>query len=146
MWRRRPDRPETAVLGGQKAGRILRKKSAYYQWDDSRDEILNVLDELEEKKEIGFPLPCPVCHRKSAHIYMRRWESDFCWDHGRGTIWVWCSSCRACQHISRVVLPDWWEADDFMEESELTSHPVYLEAKSAVVDAHLKKLLEGREK
>lgn len=44
--------------------------------------------------------------KESAHIYMRWWESGVWWNEGRGTIWAWCSSCKACRHVSRVVLAE----------------------------------------
>jgi len=72
---------------------------------------------------------------------MRRWDER---RDERGTIWTWCSNCRACSHASRVRLPDWWENDHFTDEAELTSHPIFLEGKADLVDHHLKILLEKR--
>lgn len=51
------------------------------------------------------------------------------WEDGRGTIWAWCSNCKPCTHGSRVELPKWWENADFIDVSELTSHPIFLEQK-----------------
>ena len=47
-------------------------------------------------------------------------------------------------HGSRIKLPKWWENADFIDGSELTSHPVFLEPKANKIDEYLKQLL-GRE-
>lgn len=108
------------------------------EWDDSRDEIMNIIEEIEGNKKLQIPIKCPICSTSNAHIYMYRWEDD------RGTIWTWCSNCKACMHGSRIKLPKWWENADFIDGSELTSHPVFLEPKANKIDEYLKQLL-GRE-
>lgn len=105
------------------------------EWDDSKDRIIDIIEGIEVSKEPQIPAKCPICHTYNAHIYMQRWEN------GRGTIWTWCSKCKSCAHGSRVNLPIWWENADFIDISELTSHPVFLEPKAAMVDRHLRKLL-----
>ena len=39
-------------------------------------------------------------------------------------------------------LPKWWEDDDFINDSERTSHPVFLELKVNMIDEHLRQLLK----
>lgn len=105
-------------------------------WDDSKDKIMDIIEDLKNNKEIQVPLMCPICYSNNAHIYMYRWEN------GRGTIWTWCSNCKSCTHGSRMELPSWWENASFIDVSELTSHPVFLEPKADQIDKHLIKLIK----
>lgn len=109
------------------------------QWDDSRDDIIDIIVIMEDNEKPRIPLRCPICNTDSAHIYMHRWENE------RGTIWAWCSNCKSCTHASRLKLPDWWKNSDFIEVSELTSHPVYLEPKASMIDEHLRQLLKTKD-
>ena len=104
-------------------------------WNDSRDEIMDIIEGVEDNKEPQIPFICPICNTSNAHIYMHRWENK------RGTIWIWCSHCKSCTHASRLRLPDWWENSEFIDVSELTSHPVFLEPKADLIDKHLCQLL-----
>ena len=106
------------------------------KWDDSNDAMLDIIEGIEDSKEPQIPIKCPICNTYNAHIYMHRWKD------GRGTIWTWCSKCKSCSHASRVNLPKWWENADFIDISELTAHPVFLEPKEAMADRHLSQLLE----
>ena len=106
------------------------------KWDDSRDEIFDIIEVIEDNKGLEIPIKCPICNTSNAHIYMHRFEND------RGTIWTWCSNCKSCIHGSRMKLPKWWENADFIDDSELTSHPIFLEQKVNMVDKHLRQLLE----
>lgn len=106
------------------------------KWDDSRDEIMNIIELIENDQEPQIPLKCPICNTNNAHIYMYRWDND------RGTIWTWCSNCKACTHGSRLKLPSWWENGNFIESSELASHPIFLEPKAHLIDKHLRQLLK----
>lgn len=110
------------------------------RWDDSKSEIMDIIDELESDNIPLVPLRCPICNTDSAHIYMYRWDSD---KNIKGTIWAWCSNCKSCSHGS-LKLPGWWENSEFVAVAELTSHPIFLEPKSRLVDDHLKELLEKR--
>lgn len=105
------------------------------KWDDSKNEIMNIIDDLDNPEKVQIPFMCPICHTYNAHIYMYRFKDD------RGTIWTWCSRCKACMHGSRMKLPDWWENSDFVDDSELTSHPIFLDPKANLIDKHLKALL-----
>jgi len=108
------------------------------KWDDSRDEIMDIIEVIEKSKEPQIPIKCPICNTNNAHIYMHRWENN------RGTIWTWCSNCKSCTHGSRLELPSWWENVDFIDISELTSHPIFLEPKANKIDKHLIRLLKKR--
>lgn len=103
------------------------------EWDDSNDKIMDIIDELKSSN-IQIPLKCPICGCNSGHVYMHRWEGD------RGTIWAWCSSCKACMH-GRFKLPKWWSNSEDINVSELTAHPIFLEPKAKLIDQHIKKLL-----
>lgn len=105
------------------------------KWDDSRDKIMDIIEAIKDNKVPPIPIKCPICNIVNAHIYMHRFEN------GRGTIWTWCSNCKSCTHASRVKLPDWWENADFINDSELTSHPIFLEPKANMIDKHLRQLL-----
>lgn len=107
-------------------------------WDDSRDEIMDIVEVLEDNTELQFPLKCPICNTNKAHIYMHRWDEE------RGTIWTWCSNCKSCTHGSRMKLPGWWKNADFIDDSELTSHPIFLEDKASLIDKHVKELRQKR--
>lgn len=107
------------------------------KWDDSRDRIMDIIEVIENNKESPIPIKCPICNTNNAHMYMHRWEN------GRGTVWAWCSNCKACTHGSRLKLPNWWENADFIDVLELTSHPIFLEPKADMVDQHLRKLLKN---
>lgn len=107
-------------------------------WDDSKDEILDIADILEGNEKIEVPLKCPICELNTAHLYMHRWEDD------RGTIWAWCSNCKTCTHASRRILPSWWKNSEFINTSELTSHPIFLNEKSELIDNHLRSLCEKK--
>lgn len=109
-------------------------------WDDSKDEILDIVDNLEQIKETEIPIKCPICNHNTAHIYMYQWGDD------RGTIWAWCSNCKGCTHASRQILPDWWKNGEFINTSELTSHPIFLDEKSELIDNHLRNLLQNKNK
>ena len=106
-------------------------------WDDSSDRIMDIYDDMIRDKNIQIPLKCPICDTNNAHIYMHLWDND------RGTLWTWCSRCKACAHASRFKLPDWVVNGDFVEDSELTSHPIFLDSKKDLVDEHLRKLLKS---
>ena len=67
------------------------------KWDDSRDEIMDIIEVIESNKEPQIPIKCPMCNTNNAHIYMHRWENN------RGTIWTWCSNCKSCTHASRQI-------------------------------------------
>lgn len=108
------------------------------KWDDSRDEIMDILVMIENKKASQIPLMCPICNTNNAHIYMHRWENN------RGTIWTWCSNCKLCAHVSSLNLPDWWVNCSSIDVSELMSHPIFLEPKASLIDEHLRQLLRKR--
>lgn len=108
------------------------------KWDDSREEIMDIVEVIEKNKEAQIPVRCPICNTNNAHIYMHRWENN------RGTIWAWCSNCKSCTHGSRLKLPNWWKNADFIDISELTSHPIFLELKVNRIDKHLILLMKNR--
>lgn len=98
-------------------------------WIDN-DEILKLLDsaKLLSRK---YPCRCPVCRKKTAHIFLQRFEESTI-----GGGWVWCSSCKNYSHCSYYV-PDWWENIPTVDEERLESEPDYLEEKKDEIDAHV---------
>ncbi len=108
------------------------------KWDDSRDEIMDIIDVIEKGNKPDIPIKCPICNTNNAHIYMHRWEDN------RGTVWAWCSDCKSCSHSSRLKLPNWWINAEFVQISELTSHPIFLEQKVDMIDNYIMQLLKKR--
>lgn len=104
------------------------------EWDDSKDEIMDIIATIESNRKPQIPLKCPICNTNNAHVYMHRWEND------KGTIWAWCSNCKSCTH-GNYKLPNWWKNSNFIDVSELTSHPIFLEPKVSLIDKHLRRLL-----
>lgn len=107
-------------------------------WDDGQYEIFTIIYRLSDPESLEIPIKCPVCETKNAHIYMHRWEKG-----KKGTIWTWCSSCKACDH-GRIDLPEWWENSSFIDSSKLTSHPNYLEEHVEFVDEYVKRMLQNQ--
>lgn len=105
-------------------------------WNDANKEILEIFDSLNNKNTP--PFQCPVCKKYSGHIYMYRWKSE-----KNGSIWVWCSSCRASAH-ERVILPDWWKNALVIDDNLLGVHPDMLEDNKGLVDEYVKLSLEGK--
>lgn len=103
-------------------------------WKDEKDNMLNILDELD-KTVVEFPAICPVCSKREAHLYMHK-------ENGKniGGLWVWCSSCKNYIHATYQI-PQWWENNLEIKESELAPSPQYLEQNKRIVDAWVKKLI-----
>lgn len=53
------------------------------------------------------------------------------------------AKCPICHTYNAHIYMHRWENADFIDISELTSHPVFLESKAEMVDRHLRKLLEN---
>ena len=58
-----------------------------------------------------------------------------------GSIWVWCSQCKASCH-ERVQLPDWWKNATVIDDNLLGVHPDMLDENKQFVDAYLNLLLK----
>lgn len=39
------------------------------KWDDSRDDIMDIIVIIEDNEKLRIPLRCPICNTDSAHIY-----------------------------------------------------------------------------
>lgn len=102
-------------------------------WNDAKDDILDIFEKVKEKEPL--PLYCPMCGKKEAHIYMYRFE-----DYNRGTVWAWCSACKATAH-ARMMLPIWWKNAEVLDNRLLGVHPDMLEAKKTVVDKYVNMLI-----
>ena len=42
------------------------------KWDDSKDEIMDIVEAVEDNEELKIPIKCPICDTSNAHIYMHR--------------------------------------------------------------------------
>lgn len=101
-------------------------------WIDN-DKIMVVLDAANEGKS-HFPCVCPICEKKSAHIYIHRHDNRHC------GIWTWCSSCGSYSHMSGRT-PKWWKNPDFVDVNQLCSEPEYLEKISDKIDTWTNNIL-----
>ena len=106
-------------------------------WDDSNDKIMEILDELESK-ECVFPVYCPVCGEKGGHLCIHRYDGR------HGGIWIWCSKCCSCSHLSGII-PDWWKNLPGIEEDKLEADPQYLDERNNVIDDWINGLLKSNE-
>ena len=64
---------------------------------------------------------CPVCEFAKLRFFFSRSLIE-----GRGGFWIWCPHCYTYLHISCRV-PDWWEDDERVLNSNLTHNPEWLE-------------------
>ena len=116
---------------------LLHKKNAkpVHKWKDN-DYIVGLLD-VRQLRNGCFPRRCPVCQRKSAHIYLHRFN-------GRrlGSGWAWCSSCQRYAHV-RCYIPEWWTNLPAVEENRLAAVPEYLEGLKDSLDAHINSFTES---
>lgn len=104
-------------------------------WNDANKDILDIFDKVKEKETL--PLYCPVCGKMEAHIYMYRFKKN-----NRGSIWTWCSACKASAH-ERIMLPIWWKNSEVLDENLLGVHPDMLEEKKIFVDKYVNMLIKG---
>lgn len=104
-------------------------------WNDSDDTIMSVFDAANEKKTT-FPAYCPICQQKAAHIYMHRHDAM------HGGIWLWCSFCHSCAHMSGII-PDWWKNPEQVDENMLDGEPEYLDHIAAFIDSWVNSILSA---
>lgn len=104
-----------------------------WQCDDRIMEVL-VKDEAEIKEK--FPIICPVCGKKEAHLYAHRFKEG----EDRGGKWAWCSACYNCVHVS-AKLPKWWKNPDLIDFNKLAAIPDYLEENKNYVDEWINSLI-----
>ena len=95
-------------MNSEKEGKELNKAVV---WQDS-DEMLE-LNELFLQGIPDFPSRCPVCSKKSGHVYLHRHDGSH-----RGGMWAWCSECYSYIHTS-IIVPSWWQNPTFIDESKL---------------------------
>ena len=106
-------------------------------WNDNNDVIMEIYDSVINEKNV-LPCECPICHKKSVHVYMHRH------DERHGSIWVWCEECKSYVHMSSII-PNWWENPDFIDEEQLCSEPEYLNSKAKEIDRWINKLIATSE-
>ena len=106
-------------------------------WKENDDRILEILNIFSEK-DSRFPVICPVCGEKDAHIYIHRHS----FESQRGGLWLWCSSCRHSSHSSYRT-PLWWKNLNSINTDKLVSLPDYLEANKNAVDKWVNELKNG---
>lgn len=93
-------------------------------WNEGNDTIMIILDNIENT---CFPAECPVCQKKTGHIFFYRNRERY------GGMWVWCSNCRNSSHTSGLV-PEWWINPDFIDKTKLTAFPEILETDKLRID------------
>lgn len=98
--------------------------------NDKMAEIINVANDGGTQ----FPCQCPVCHNRSAHIYVHSHNKKHC------GLWAWCSECGASSHMSGET-PVWWVNPDFVDENQLCSDPSYLDEMSDPIDGWVNSLV-----
>lgn len=101
-------------------------------WFDN-EKIMKIFDMVNDVKTY-FPCACPICDKKSAHIYIH------CHDDRHCGIWTWCSSCGSYAHMSGES-PKWWKNPDFVDENQLYSEPEYLETISDKIDSWVNSII-----
>lgn len=103
-------------------------------WKDDNDGIEKLWTGFINKSD-KYPCKCPICEKKTAHIYLHRQKES------KGTAWMWCSECRNCSH-GTMIIPEWWSDDDFVELSRTASHPDYLETIKSKIDSYVNNILD----
>lgn len=104
-------------------------------WHDDNNDIMKLYSIISHH-DLYEPLPtlCPVCGKKSGHIYIHRY------DDVRGGSWVWCSSCHCYSHASYRV-PDWWRNPSKFTILDLHARPDNLDDHADYIDDFINKLL-----
>lgn len=108
-------------------------------WRDDNDKIMDILDNVESADIAHFPVICPICGEKEAHLYFHKYEKE----DNKGGMWAWCS---ACQHSAHTMyrIPKWWENLNIIKFEELTSFPDFLESNKGEIDRWLNRFLINR--
>ena len=99
----------------------------------NNDKIMVIFDMANHGKT-PFPSVCPICGKKTAHVYVHRHDDRHC------GIWTWCGSCGSYSHMSGE-LPKWWKNPDFVDADQLCSEPEYLETVSDKIDSWVNSIL-----
>lgn len=92
--------------------------------DRMMDTLKYVIYDIKKK----FPMICPVCKKKSGHMYFHRYGK-----RNNGGIWIWCSECKCFTHAF-VRIPDWWENSEYISLEKLENYPDYLENEKELID------------
>ena len=103
-------------------------------WKDDNSKIQQLWEQFLNKTD-RYPCNCPICERKSAHIYMHRQQGK------KGAAWMWCSECCHCCH-GTMMIPEWWDDDTFIDVYKTASHPDYLETQKVEIDCYVNKVLD----
>ncbi len=101
-------------------------------WNDN-EKIIGIFDKANDGGT-QFPCKCPVCQKRSAHVYIYRHNDKHC------GIWTWCKECGASSHMSGET-PAWWANPDFVDEDQLCSDPSYLDGISDSIDKWVNSLV-----
>ena len=104
-------------------------------WKDDNDSIEKLWYQFIAKSS-RYPSVCPICGKKSAHIYLHRFKDN------KGSVWIWCSECKNCSH-GTMVIPKWWCDDDFIDLTKTASHPDYLENEKKWIDNYVNEILNS---
>lgn len=99
----------------------------------NNDKIMEIFD-IANHGATYFPAVCPICNKKSAHVYIHSHDDRHC------GIWTWCSSCGSSSHMSGDV-PKWWKNPEFVDAEQLCSEPEYLETISDKIDTWVNSIM-----
>ena len=89
------------------------EKTVYREWKES-EKMLEVA-EYFQRREAVFPVNCPECLKKSAHVYYDRDETE---EGDLVRMWAWCSSCNS-YICKEATAPVWWQNLPYLEREKL---------------------------
>lgn len=108
-------------------------------WKDTNDRIMEILDNVETKRNEQFPISCPICRETGGHVYFHRFEIN----DDKGGVWVWCSNCHYFVH-AMVKVPSWWKNLEYMSLKDLSYYPSCLDENKNSVDKWINELSISR--
>lgn len=103
-------------------------------WKDGNDKILDLFSEFDKINE--FPAKCPVCGKKSAHLFIDIYN----FKTKRSGLWVWCSECYIYSHCS-IYAPEYWRNCSLVDCEKLCAIPDYLNDIKEIVDEHANRII-----
>lgn len=85
----------------------------------------------KSKESLTLSSPCPICGYFALHRYYQMGQPVEYISSGqrfvaKGACWQWCSKCKSYEHSSSLV-PEWWDSNIRIDESNLTCEPEELD-------------------
>lgn len=116
---------------GQVSGCLV--GSAVWHPDSSR------LDLVAYSKLNNQRASTPVCcESPEIHIYadVGHWRLK-----NQASVWIWCSHCKAYDHLDGMIISEKWVNCADIALNDLTSPPIILEERKAIVDRHFDSIM-----